>query len=166
MGNNESSPSNLNISKASEAVSDEKFSTVDENYVKNLADGKILCLDGGGMRGMNEAVMIEYLMQFLKKEKEEISSVFEYIVGTSTGGIVALYLGLGHTPSECIQLYETFKNSVFGSATHTAVIECLESGDVSNNYELALKNNTTNLEEVLKQTFGEETRMSAIENVK
>jgi calcium-independent phospholipase A2 len=166
MGSNQSSPSNLNISKASEAVPAEKFSTVDENYVKNLADGKILCLDGGGIRGMNEAIIIKYLMQFLKKEKEKISSVFEYIVGTSTGGILALYLGLGHTPSECIELYETLKNSVFGSAAHKAVVECIESGNVSNNYELAMKKNTKNLEKVLKETFGEETRMSAIENVK
>jgi len=166
MGNNQSSPSELNISKASEAVSAEKFSTVDENYVKNLADGKILCLDGGGMRGMNEAVILKYLMQFLKKEEEKISSVFEYIVGTSTGGIMALYLGLGHTPSECIELYKTLKNSVFGLTEYKGVVGCLESGNVSNNCELALKNNTKNLEKVLKELFGEETRMSAIENVK
>lgn len=50
---------------------------------------RILCLDGGGMKGL---IQIEVLMQIEKYTGKNITELFDWIVGTSTGGIVALGL--------------------------------------------------------------------------
>ena len=53
---------------------------------------RILCLDGGGMKGL---IQIEVLMQIEKYTGKNITELFDWIVGTSTGGIVALGLVYG-----------------------------------------------------------------------
>lgn len=53
---------------------------------------RILFLDGGGMRGL---IQIEILEQLEKKTGRKITELFDWIVGTSTGGIVALALVYG-----------------------------------------------------------------------
>ena len=52
---------------------------------------RILFLDGGGVRGL---VQIELLRQMEEATGRRITELFDWIVGTSTGGIVAL--GLVH----------------------------------------------------------------------
>lgn len=53
---------------------------------------RILCLDGGGVRGL---VQIEMLRQIEQKTGKNIVDLFDWIVGTSTGGIIALALVYG-----------------------------------------------------------------------
>ena len=53
---------------------------------------RILCLDGGGIRGLNQ---IEMLRQIEEKTDKSITELFDWIVGTSTGGIIALALVYG-----------------------------------------------------------------------
>ena len=53
---------------------------------------RILCLDGGGVRGL---VQIEILRQIEKRTGKKITDLFDWIVGTSTGGIIALALVYG-----------------------------------------------------------------------
>ena len=53
---------------------------------------RILCLDGGGVRGL---VQIEILRQIEKRTRKKITDLFDWIVGTSTGGIIALALVYG-----------------------------------------------------------------------
>ena len=55
---------------------------------------KILSLDGGGVRGVMEALL---LSEIEKRTKKPISSLFNMLAGTSTGGILAAGLSL---PSE------------------------------------------------------------------
>lgn len=50
---------------------------------------RILFLDGGGMRGLVE---IEILIDIERRTGHKITELFDWIVGTSTGGIVALGL--------------------------------------------------------------------------
>jgi patatin-like phospholipase/acyl hydrolase len=63
---------------------------------------QILSLDGGGIKGLFSAAV-------LAKWEEDLACVltdhFDLIVGTSTGGIVALGLGLGLRPREIVQFY-------------------------------------------------------------
>ena len=53
------------------------------------AGSRILFLDGGGMRGL---IQIEILSQLEEQTGRRITELFDWIVGTSTGGIVALAL--------------------------------------------------------------------------
>ncbi|UIY45310.1 CBASS cGAMP-activated phospholipase [Methylobacterium radiotolerans] len=54
---------------------------------------QILCLSGGGYRGLFTA---EVLAQLEKQAGRPIGECFDLIAGTSIGGIIALGLGLGH----------------------------------------------------------------------
>lgn len=66
-------------------------------YSFNVTSGsRILFLDGGGIRGL---IQIEILEQLEKKTGRKITELFDWIVGTSTGGIVALGLVYGKWPN-------------------------------------------------------------------
>lgn len=56
------------------------------------AGSRILFLDGGGMKGL---VQIEILSQLEERTGRRITELFDWIVGTSTGGIIALALVYG-----------------------------------------------------------------------
>lgn len=53
---------------------------------------RILCLDGGGLKGL---ILIEVLIHIEELTKCKIVDLFDWIVGTSTGGIIALALVYG-----------------------------------------------------------------------
>ena len=59
---------------------------------------RILALDGGGVRGLSEVLILKFLMKRLKFEAK-LSKIpepwrhFDLICGTSTGGLLALMLG-------------------------------------------------------------------------
>lgn len=63
---------------------------------------KILSIDGGGIKGIFPASFLAALEQDLKKP---VADYFDLIVGTSTGGIIALGLGLGLSPQEILNFY-------------------------------------------------------------
>ncbi|KAF2149348.1 FabD/lysophospholipase-like protein [Myriangium duriaei CBS 260.36] len=78
---------------------------------------KVLCLDGGGVRGYSEIIMLEYLMQQLNGQRGfdlEPWQEFDMIVGTSTGGLLAIMLGrLKMSVAQCKQAYADLMGQVF-----------------------------------------------------
>ena len=64
-----------------------------------MAGSRILFLDGGGMRGLLE---IEMLSQIEKRTGRRIVELFDWIVGTSTGAVIALALVYGKEISKCL----------------------------------------------------------------
>lgn len=64
---------------------------------------RVLALDGGGIRGIIQAITLDKLEQTAGKSTQELFSMF---VGTSTGGILALALATGRKPEDIIRLYE------------------------------------------------------------
>lgn len=62
------------------------------NGWKKTAGNRVLFLDGGGIRGL---IQIEVLMELEERTGCKITELFDWIVGTSTGGIVALGLVYG-----------------------------------------------------------------------
>ncbi len=72
---------------------------------------KILSLDGGGIKGVFPAALLARLEEHLD---EPIGRYFDLIVGTSTGGIIALGLGIGLKASEILDLYVEKGPAIFG----------------------------------------------------
>jgi patatin-like phospholipase/acyl hydrolase len=71
---------------------------------------RILSLDGGGIRGVFPAAFLAKLEEHLE---HPIGSYFDLIAGASTGGIIAIGLGLGLTASEILRLYEEQGPAIF-----------------------------------------------------
>jgi uncharacterized protein len=82
---------------------------------------KILSIDGGGIRGVFPAAFLAKLEDHLD---EPLASYFDLIAGTSTGGIIAIALGLGLTAKEILKLYEKQGPAIFDQQ-HGAVANFL-----------------------------------------
>lgn len=63
---------------------------------------RILSIDGGGIRGIVAARMLEIVEQQLK---QPLRDYFDLITGTSTGALIAASLMMGRSPSQLVQLY-------------------------------------------------------------
>jgi patatin-like phospholipase/acyl hydrolase len=79
--------------------------------IEKAAKRRILCIDGGGLIGTFPAAFLAALEERLEKP---IGQYFDLIAGTSTGGIIALGLGMGLQASEILQLYEDKGAEIFG----------------------------------------------------
>lgn len=62
------------------------------DFFKVEGGSRVLFLDGGGMRGL---IQIEILTMLEQCTGRQITDLFDWIIGTSTGGIVALGLVYG-----------------------------------------------------------------------
>jgi predicted acylesterase/phospholipase RssA len=72
---------------------------------------RILSIDGGGIKGVFPASLLAAVEKALAGP---VGSYFDLIAGTSTGGIIALGLGLGFRAAELLEFYETLGPQVFG----------------------------------------------------
>jgi hypothetical protein len=109
----------------------------DEPLTKRRSGQRVLCLDGGGIRGL---VLIQMLKAIEKEAGKPIKECFDWISGTSTGGILALAILSGKSMRYCLGTFLKLKDDVFN--------EMLPP------YEAAP------LEKFLKEVFGEQTTLS------
>tara|TARA_A100001391_G_scaffold127943_2_gene87510 strand:- start:86 stop:1081 length:996 start_codon:yes stop_codon:yes gene_type:complete len=73
----------------------------------------ILSLDGGGIKGLFSAAVLAKLEE---DHGVRVIDHFDLIVGTSTGGILAIALGLGVPPAKLVEFYVEHGPSIFGGA--------------------------------------------------
>jgi len=71
---------------------------------------QILAIDGGGIKGVFPAA---FLAKIEETTGKRIVDHFDLIVGTSTGGIIAIGLALGLPASEILQFYESYGPKIF-----------------------------------------------------
>ncbi|XP_051790387.1 85/88 kDa calcium-independent phospholipase A2 isoform X2 [Erpetoichthys calabaricus] len=115
---------------------------VDNKRMAQRKYDRLLCLDGGGIKGL---VLIQLLIAIEKAAGQPIRELFDWVSGTSTGGILALAVVHGK-PMEYLRcLYFRMKDEVFKG---------------SRPYESAP------LEEFLKKEFGETTKMTDVRHPK
>ena len=112
----------------------------------------ILSLDGGGIRGIITAVLLDRL-----NTHPEIADFLEgvdLIAGTSTGGIIALGLAKGASPADLVELYKNLGPAVF---TDSLWDNIKDLGTV-----LGAQYNTDPLENELKGFLGESTTLGQL----
>lgn len=112
---------------------------------------RILSIDGGGMKGLFSASVIEQLDNLAKlTNKIGLLSKVNMICGTSTGAIIALALSNGIPPNQISSFYLNYGKNIF----RLNLIEKLKDIFTLNLY---YKYNNTDLKEKLKMIFGNRT---------
>jgi len=82
----------------------------------------VLSIDGGGVRGIFVAAL---LAQLERDMGTKITDHFDLVVGTSTGGIIALGLGAGMSPAEILELYVDNMTSIFPAHRRISLVRPL-----------------------------------------
>ncbi|XP_007519386.2 85/88 kDa calcium-independent phospholipase A2 isoform X2 [Erinaceus europaeus] len=109
---------------------------------ENRTHDHLLCLDGGGVKGL---IIIQLLIAIEKASGVATKDLFDWVAGTSTGGILALAILHSKSMAYMRGVYFRMKDEVFrGSRPY-------ESGP---------------LEEFLKREFGEHTKMTDVKKPK
>ncbi|CRL05329.1 CLUMA_CG018187, isoform A [Clunio marinus] len=123
-------------------IDEDDITMSEEDSDTPVGSGRLLCLDGGGIRGL---VLVQMLLEIEQLAQCPISHLFDWIAGTSTGGILTLGIGAGKTMKQCMCLYFRIKEMAFiGSRPYPS--DALES--------------------VLKENLGEDTVMADIKHPK
>ena len=102
---------------------------------------QILALDGGGIKGIFSAAVLAHLEEDLKLD---ITEHFDLIAGTSTGGIIALGLGVGMRPREILRFYVDKGPVIFANGLISSLRRLWRN-----------KHNSDGLEKALKECFGD-----------
>ena len=73
-------------------IREQEKELLEYNKTQQLGGSRILCLDGGGIKGL---IQLEILLQIEEATGRTVVELFDWIVGTSTGGVIALALVYG-----------------------------------------------------------------------
>jgi hypothetical protein len=106
---------------------------------------RILALDGGGIRGLYTAVLLDRLSD----QVPGFTDRADILAGTSTGGILALGLAKGITVKDLINLYEENGSAIF---SRTLWHEIRDLGDLTGS-----KYDDDGLTRIIQDKFGEGT---------
>lgn len=91
---------------------------------------RVLSIDGGGIRGVIPARLLEYIEKILREisgdEKAQISDYFDLVAGTSTGGILSAMIlapDPGYSADDMVKLYVKHGADIF---TRSAVAKIID----------------------------------------
>ena len=121
----------------------------------DAAGTRFLSLDGGGIRGIVELAVLQQIENELEN-KLSIQTFFDVIIGTSTGGLIALGLGVKRwSVSECHAQFERLCNKAFTRhrADNLPVIGWLIDNHNHSKYK------TAPLQEALPEAFSEDVNL-------
>jgi len=114
---------------------------------------KLLAVDGGGIRGVLSLHILEEIEKLLIREsgREDyrLADYFDYVAGTSTGGIIAAGIAIGMSAREILDFYLSSGRAMFDKASIFQRLQYEYSRE-----PLALK---------LREVFGTETMLGAPE---
>jgi uncharacterized protein len=111
-----------------------------------MADFRILSCDGGGIRGVLTAVLLDRLQAQYPALLQGKPNTLTMFAGTSTGGILALGLAAGLSPAKIRDLYVINGKLIFDASWAHDVVEL---GGLS-----GAKYDNVNLKQILQETFG------------
>ena len=105
---------------------------------------RILTLDGGGIKGVFAA---SFLATLEDQVDDPIGNYFDLVSGTSTGGIIALALGLGLPARDILDMYREWATTVFDGENTWARLR----------HFVRRKCGSLPLQDALHRVFGERT---------
>ena len=103
---------------------------------------RILAIDGGGIKGVFPASFLATIEDTIG---DNVANYFDLIVGTSTGGIIALGLGMELSAKEILAFYEESGPLIFGGNPLSRWLRCLST----------TKYNRGPLKKALEDRFGD-----------
>ncbi len=122
---------------------------------------KVLCIDGGGIRGMIPAMILAEIEERTGKPTAEL---FDFIAGTSTGGILSLGLVLPgengkpqYTAEDLVKLYQEHGSRIFSKDTWKRIRSAAGAFDERYSQE--------GIEEVLHKYFGKHELKDVVTDV-
>ncbi len=110
-----------------------------------MSEYRILCCDGGGIRGLYTAVLLDRLSQLVPGFLDKV----DLFAGTSTGGIIVLGLASGMAPAGLVDLYRNNGEKIFDK---TWLREVRDLGSL-----IGAKYDNAHLSSILKANFGSKT---------
>jgi hypothetical protein len=114
---------------------------------------KLLAIDGGGIRGIMSLRVLKRIQEILRSQSGKndlvLADYFDYIAGTSTGGIIAACLAKGMSVEEVESFYHEQASAMF-----------TPTGNWIKRFSFA-KYNPTKLQEKLQDVFGKETTLGS-----
>jgi hypothetical protein len=110
---------------------------------------KLLAIDGGGIRGVLALEVLKQIETLLARDNKQfrLAHYFDYIAGTSTGGIIAAGLSIGMSVDELLGFYEQVGAQMFVKANLLR--------------RLRYKFEDEPLAEQLKEVFGKDTTLGS-----
>nr|WP_256522443.1 CBASS cGAMP-activated phospholipase [Halobacillus sp. A5] len=106
---------------------------------------KILCIDGGGIRGILPVTILKAVEQ---DRQIQVGKDFDLIAGTSTGSIIAASIALNKKMEDVLEFYQTYGKKIFKRQAKVGLFKSVYSD--------------RDLREMLRQVFGE-IKLSEIE---
>ncbi len=113
---------------------------------------KILALDGGGIRGIVTARILQEVQELIG---QPLNEYFDLIAGTSTGAIVAAGLTIGKTPEELRTIYQQRGREIFNASWLRKKMALLHGSKYSHK----------GLIKVLQEELGEETTLRQVSEI-
>ncbi len=110
-----------------------------------MSSYRILSVDGGGIRGLYAAVLLDRLVQQVPAFLDGV----DLLAGTSTGGIIVLALARGLRPADLVQFYKDKAGIIFDDSWTEALRDMARL--VGAEYD------NKNLQEILTGVFGTTT---------
>lgn len=78
---------------------------------------RVLCIDGGGMRGIYTAALLDKLTNYYARQRGvealDVGKAFDLIAGTSTGAILGCAAAIGRPMASVVALYEEHGSAIF-----------------------------------------------------
>lgn len=110
-----------------------------------MSNYRILTLDGGGLRGIYTARLLDRISQ----QVPTFIAKTHLFAGTSTGGILGLGLAYGYTPAQGVEFYRECGTAVFADSFLDDIVDLWNV--------VGAQYSTTNLKKVLTKHFGDDT---------
>jgi len=94
---------------------------------------RVLCLDGGGIRGVITLEFLKVIESILQEKGQSIKTYFDVVSGTSTVGIIISGIFYANmTLEQCEEFYDNSIDKIFETSRIVAMIKKSSTGEMGN----------------------------------